>query len=49
MIEDAQSSSSPIEQLVNSFARIYIPVLIFAAVLVTMVGIAMGKDEVTWF
>ena len=48
MIEEAQSSSSPMEALVTTFAKIYTPIVILVAILVIIIPIIMGEDKHKW-
>jgi Cd2+/Zn2+-exporting ATPase len=48
LVEQAQASRAPSEQLVDRFSRIYTPVVVAAAVALIIIPILAGGDPSTW-
>ncbi|CAN5279346.1 heavy metal translocating P-type ATPase [soil metagenome] len=49
MVEEAQGTRAPAEQFVDRFSRIYTPVVVAAALAVTVVPTVLGGEFSTWF
>ena len=48
LVEQAQATKAPTEQLVDRFSRIYTPIVVAAATLLVVVPILLGEDASTW-
>ncbi|KAK9812049.1 hypothetical protein WJX73_001132 [Symbiochloris irregularis] len=46
LVEQAASQQSPIETIVNRFAKVYTPVAVFTCLLLIIVPAAMGKSDI---
>jgi Cd2+/Zn2+-exporting ATPase len=48
LVEQAQSTKAPTEQLVDRFSRIYTPIVVLASLTLIAVPILLGGDASTW-
>ncbi|MGI8844901.1 MAG: heavy metal translocating P-type ATPase [Thermoleophilaceae bacterium] len=48
LVDEAQGSHAPSERFVDSFARVYTPLVFAAAAAVAVIPVALGSDSGTW-